>query len=156
MSAAELLRDVAFFKGLESAHLDVLERCASEQRYAAGRYLLRQNQEIDSCLILCQGRVVLETCDTRSRCTPIQTLEAGAVLGWSWLTPPYHSFFDARALEEVQALALACAPLRAAMEADHEFGYQFLKRAVRPLMSRLQSCRLQMADVYAHPGRPPA
>ena len=29
----------------------------------------------------------------------IETLEAGEVVGWSWLFPPYRWHFDARALD---------------------------------------------------------
>lgn len=151
MNLAELLRIHPFFKGLDEAHFVQLEGLSRRLQFARNEYILRQNQAIADCHLICSGRVMLETCDTRGACLPVQTLEAGAVVGWSWLQPPYHSFFDARALEDVTTLALDAARLRLLMEADHDFGYEFLKRAVRPMMSRLQACRLQLADVYAHP-----
>lgn len=154
MNISELLRVHPFFKGLDEAHFTLLDGCARKQQFAKNDYLLRQNQEIDSCHLICSGRVMLETCDTRGACMPVQTLEAGAVVGWSWLQPPYHSFFDARALEDVTTIALDAPRLRQLMESDHHFGYEFLKRAVRPMMGRLQACRLQLADVYAHPSEP--
>ena len=151
MTPVETLRAAPFFAGFSEPHLALVAGCAREQHYAQGSWLLRQNQVIHHCHLLCSGRVVLEACDTRGVCVPMQTLEAGAMLGWSWLQPPYQSFFEARALTAVTTLALDCASLRAAMEADHDFGYAFLQRATRPLMSRLQACRLQLIDVYAHP-----
>jgi signal-transduction protein with cAMP-binding, CBS, and nucleotidyltransferase domain len=151
MSIREQLETHPFFAGLEPAHLDRLQRCASEAYFGKDDYLLRQNREMAACHLLSSGRVLLESCDTRGACVAVQTLEAGAVLGWSWLLPPYHSYFDARALGDVTTVALDCHCLRAAMEADHDFGYEFLKRALRPLIGRLQACRLQLVDVYAHP-----
>jgi CRP-like cAMP-binding protein len=140
-----------FLADLESSYRPLIEGLAAPMQYPVGGRLLSQNSEVRHCHLLCEGRVILETCDTRAVCHSIQTLEAGAVIGWSWLQPPHQSFFDARALTPVTTIALDAAALRAAMEADHEFGYAILKRVVRPLMSRLQACRLQLVDVYAHP-----
>ena len=59
---------------------------------------------------------------------PIQTLTEGDILGWSWLYPPYRWQFSARALEPTKAIAFDAARLRGRCEADHELGYQLMKR----------------------------
>lgn len=153
MSLIDDLRSHPFLSGLGDAHLDLMIPCAREAHFAANQYLLHLNQVIDAFHLVIRGRVSLETCDTRGACIPVLTLEAGAAVGWSWLVPPYQSYFDARAIEPTTTLAFDCSCLRAAMDASPEFGYAFLKRALRPLLNRLQACRMQMSDVYSPPGR---
>ncbi|MDR3418467.1 MAG: Crp/Fnr family transcriptional regulator [Nevskia sp.] len=154
MTPLEQLAAHPFFAGFDPALLAVLEPCVHERQFGKNEVLMRQNQEIRECHFVLHGRIMLETCDTRGVCMPIQTLEGGAVAGLSWLVPPYHSFFDARVLEPVTTLAVDCQCLRLAMDNNHDFGYKFLKRAVRSVMNRLQASRLQLAEVYAHPTEP--
>ena len=78
----------------------------------------------------------------------IETLEAGDVLGWSWLVPPYYWHFDARVVEPTRAIALDGECLRKKSEDNHELGYQLLKRFFNVISSRLQATRLQLMDVY--------
>ena len=78
----------------------------------------------------------------------IQTLEAGEVLGWSWLVPPHRKQFDARALEVTVALKFDAACLRTKCEEDPKLGYELLKRFTQILGQRLQATRLQLLDVY--------
>ena len=73
---------------------------------------------------------------------------AGEVLGWSWLYPPYRWNFDARAVEPVRAFALDGNCLRAKCEADHDFGYELVKRFLQQVHMRLERTRLQLLDVY--------
>jgi CRP-like cAMP-binding protein len=75
-------------------------------------------------------------------------LAAGEVLGWSWLIPPYHWKFDARAIEQTRALALDGKCLRTKCEEDHDLGYELLKRFAQIMEERLQATRLQLLDVY--------
>jgi CRP-like cAMP-binding protein len=151
MNLETRLRATPFFAGLGDAHVQTLLGLATAAQFEPGDLLLRQHQTITHCHVLCEGTVRLDNCDMGGRCTPVQTLPPGSVLGWSWLVPPYHAYFDARALGPVTTVALDATRLRAAMEADHDFGYAVLQRALPVLLSRLQSCRLQMTDVYAHP-----
>ncbi len=58
----------------------------------------------------------------------IETLEAGEVLGWSWLFPPYRWHLDARALTTVRATAFDGACLRGKCEADPALGYELMSR----------------------------
>ncbi len=78
----------------------------------------------------------------------IETIEAGEVLGWSWLFPPYRWHFNARALEPIRAIMLDGVCLREKGEIDHDLGYELVKRMAHILIERLQSTRLQLLDVY--------
>jgi CRP/FNR family cyclic AMP-dependent transcriptional regulator len=78
----------------------------------------------------------------------IQTLGSGDILGWSWLIPPYAWRFDARAVEMTRAIALDGKCLRDKCEADHDLGYELLKRIAAILGQRLDATRFRLLDVY--------
>jgi CRP/FNR family cyclic AMP-dependent transcriptional regulator len=62
--------------------------------------------------------------------------------------PPYRWTYDARALELVRAIAMDATCLRDKCEADHDLGYELMKRFMPVMVERLHSTRLQMLDVY--------
>ena len=64
--------------------------------------------------------------------------------------PPYRNNFDSLALTDVSAVALDGECLRGKAEADHELGYQLMKRFAQVMLNRLQATRLQVMDVYAN------
>ncbi len=70
------------------------------------------------------------------------------MLGWSWLFPPYRWHFSARVIEETRAIALDGVCLREKAEADHNFGFELMKRVAQIMVDRLQATRLQMLDIY--------
>ena len=72
------------------------------------------------------------------------TIGAGEVLGWSWLIPPYQWHFDARAVEETDAIFFYGTALRARCEDDHDLGYELMLRVAAVVMLRLQSARDQL------------
>ena len=78
----------------------------------------------------------------------IETIEAGEVIGWSWLFPPYRWHFDARALTSVRATGFDGACLRAKCDDDPALGYDLMSRFAQVLIERLQWTRLRLLDVY--------
>lgn len=137
-----------FFDGLAAEHLRLLVGCATNVRGDAGEFLCREGQEADRFFLVRAGRVALEIAVPGGTPATVQTLGAGEILGWSWLIPPYHWPFDARAVEPTRALALDGTCLRRKCEADHELGYELLKRFARVIERHLEATRLQLLDVY--------
>ena len=80
--------------------------------------------------------------------TVVATLADGDILDGSWLVPPYCWTFDARALELVRVLGVDARCLREKCEADHDLGYELMKRFASAMGERLRAMRLQVADVY--------
>jgi len=78
-------------------------------------------------------------------------LAEGEILGVSWVIPPYRWTYDARALDLLRAIAIDAACLRQKREADHDLGYEMMKRFLPILVQRLQATRLQILDVYGAP-----
>jgi CRP/FNR family cyclic AMP-dependent transcriptional regulator len=145
---ARLLKEHPFLAGLEQRHLEFLIGCASNVRFAADEFLCKEGQESDASYLVRSGRVTLEISVPGRGPAQLQTIEAGEVLGWSWLYPPYRWQFDARAVEPVRALRLDGNCLRAKCEGDHDLGYELVKRFLYQVHTRLERTRLQLLDIY--------
>ena len=143
-----LLAEVPFFGGLGSRELETLAGCAGNVRFTAGQNLFREGDPADTFYVVRHGSVALETFVPTRGGVMIETIEAGEVIGWSWLFEPYRWHFDARALDIVRAVAFDGACLRGKCENDHSFGFELLSRFSPVMLERLQATRLQLLDVY--------
>jgi hypothetical protein len=56
--------------------------------------------------------------------------------------------FDARCVALTRAIGIDAACLRGKCEADHDLGYELMKRFLPILVQRLHATRLQILDVY--------
>jgi CRP/FNR family transcriptional regulator, cyclic AMP receptor protein len=137
-----------FFEGLEPKYLQLITSCASNVRFEAETYIFREGEPASLFYIIRQGKVALETFAASRGPITIETIEAGEVLGWSWLFPPYRWHFDARVVEPTRAIVLDGVCLRTKGETDHDLGYELVKRVAQIMMQRLQATRLQLLDVY--------
>jgi CRP-like cAMP-binding protein len=145
-----LLSKQPFFEGLDSNYLKTLTGCASNVHFPGGAMIFKEGEEANQFFLIREGRVAIEVFVEARGPVTIQTLSAGDILGWSWLVPPYHWRFDARAVDEVRALALDGKCLREKCEADSRLGYELLKRFALVITRRLEATRIQLLDVYGH------
>ena len=143
-----ILAEHPFLKGLKQEHLELLVGCASNVRFDAGAFVFRQGQEANHFYILRDGKVAVELFAPQRGAIAIDTYGEGDVLGWSWLIPPYHWRFDARAIEPTRAIALDARCMRTKCENDHELGYELMKRFAKIIEQRLDATRWQLLDVY--------
>ena len=137
-----------FFEGLSSDQLRLIVGCASNVRFGDGQFLFHAGEEANEFYLIRAGRIALEVAPPGRRPIPVQTTGEGEILGWSWLIPPYHWVFDARAIEPTRAVALDGRCLRNKCESDHDLGYELLKRFAHIMEQGLQAARLQLLDVY--------
>ena len=152
-SIADLLSRHPYFEGLEPQYLALVAGCGQNVHFAAGSYLAREGEPADRFFAIRHGSVAVETYVPSRGPLTLQTLGEGEILGWSWLFPPYVWQFDARAREDVRAVAFDGACLRAKCDADAVLGYDMMKRLARQVSSRLEAARRQLLDVYG-PGSP--
>ena len=143
-----VLRDHPFLEGLEERHLKLLVGCASNVAFKEGEFIIREGQPADVFYFVRHGRVLIETHVPHEGTLIIRSREAGEVLGWSWLVPPYKWHFDARAVELTRAIALDGKCLREKCETDHDLGYEIMKRFALVIAERLEATRLQLMDIY--------
>jgi len=143
-----ILAEHPFFAGLDARHIQLIVGCATNVRFDAGQFIFREGEEANEFYVIRHGKVALEVFVPGRGPVTIQTLGEGEILGWSWLIPPYHWHFNARAIELTRAIALDGKCLRAKCEDDHDLGYELLKRFAHIVEQRLQATRLQLLDVY--------
>lgn len=143
-----ILAEHPFFAGLDARHIQLIVGCATNVRFDAGQFIFREGEEANEFYVIRHGKVALEIFVPGRGPVTIQTLGEGEILGWSWLIPPYHWHFNARAVELTRAIALDGKCLRAKCEDDHDLGYELLKRFAHIVEQRLQATRLQLLDVY--------
>lgn len=143
-----ILAEHPFFAGLEARYVELMTGCASNVKFNAGETIFRTGEEANRFYIIRRGDIALEIPDPVRGRIVIQSIHEGEVLGWSWLVPPYRWEFDARATTLVRALALDGACLRGKCEANHDLGYELLKRVAQVMADRLASARLQLVDLF--------
>jgi CRP-like cAMP-binding protein len=152
-SLENLLADVPFLEGLPPGALTLIAGCAGYGHVAAGENLFREGDAADTFYIVRHGSVALETFVPARGPVVIETIEAGEVIGWSWLFAPYRWHFDARALTAVRATAFDGACLRQKCDNDPALGYDLMGRFAQVLIERLQWTRLRLLDVYGNGDR---
>src|SRR6478672_505995 len=87
-----------FLKTLAPDQLQQVASCAFEAQFDAGQFIFREGEAANQFYIITRGKVALEVFVPGRGAVAIETLEAGDVLGWSWLFPPHRWHFDGRAL----------------------------------------------------------
>jgi CRP-like cAMP-binding protein len=147
-----ILHDVPLFQGLTPAQLELIAGCGSNVRFREGELLFREGGEADTFYVVRHGSIALETFVPARGAVTIETLEAGEVVGWSWLFPPYRWHFDVRALSLVRATSFDGACLRGKCEADPRLGYDLMSRFAQVMIERLQWTRMRLLDVYGYDG----
>lgn len=150
-SLETLLREHPLFHDLSEEMVATLAGCASNVRYAAGQTIFREGEDADRFYVIREGVVALEIFNLERGSIRVQTLEAGQVIGWSWLVPPYKWRFDARCETDVRAFALDAACLRGKCETEPRLGYELLKRLAMLMDRRLQMARRQLLESQSHP-----
>lgn len=145
----ELMADAPVFAGLTADQLALLAGCGSTARAQAGDHLFREGEPAERFFLIRAGAVALEVGAPGRGPLTIETLHAGDVAGWSWLFEPHRWHFDGRVIEPTALIAFDGRCLLAKCEADHELGYQLMRRFAATAVERLQATRLQLLDVYA-------
>jgi CRP/FNR family cyclic AMP-dependent transcriptional regulator len=143
-----ILTEHPFFAGLKPEYISLLVGCASNMRFDANQMIVRHGDEARYFFMLRHGSVAIEVHDPRHHHITIETLSDGDVFGWSWLFPPYHAHFDVRALSLVRVIALDGECIRKKFEADHDLGYEMMKRFMPVIVERLKHTSMQLLDVY--------
>ena len=143
-----VLSDVPFFAGLGASELELLAGCAKNVHFAQGDVLFREGDPANAFYVVRGGTVALETFAPARGGMTIETIDAGEVIGWSWLFSPYQWHFDARAVENAGVVAFDGACLRGKCDADLALGYELMRRFAHVMIDRLQHTRTLLLDVY--------
>jgi CRP/FNR family cyclic AMP-dependent transcriptional regulator len=151
MSMEAILQDHPFSRGFWPDHVARLASMAAEVRFTSGEPIFREGDHSSWFYVLVSGNVALEVMAS-GRPVRVATLYAGEVVGWSSITGDNGKQFQARALEEVHALAFDGERLRHACEQDFAFGYFFMRAVLNVTTDRLHAIRSQLLDMYTPAG----
>jgi len=146
-----IVKEHPFFAGMPDAFCELACGCAKNVRFEAGQYLFHEGEPADWFYLLRHGRVALQVTAPGRGAVTFQTMAEGEIVGLSWLIPPYRWTYDAKAIDLTRAIAMDAGCLRQKCEADHDLGYEMMKRFMPVLIQRLQATRLQILDVYGTP-----
>ena len=137
-----------FTRGLSHQHLADLATIARIIDFPVDSLLARERHTSDFFYLIQSGRAAIEIHTAHRGAIPVQTVGPGDVVGWSWMVPPHHWQFDVRVVDAVRTIALEGQPLRQMCEANHELGFEMLRRLIGVIAARLAATRLQLLDEH--------
>ena len=136
------------FAGLTQEQLEFIVGCAQNVHFDAGQKIAKAGDAADVFYLIRMGEVALDLDVPNKKPVRIDSVEAGQVLGWSWLIPPYEWKYDVTATELVRAIAFDGTCLRGKCDSDPVLGYELLSRFSQVLVERLQATRFRLLDIY--------
>lgn len=145
-----LLQDHPFFAGLAEGDLELITGCTRNALFQPGAVLAGEGMEAHEFFLIRDGRVAVALPSPRGGRLTIETLDAGEVIGWSWLMPPHTWQFDIVAVTRVRALVMDGRCLRGKCDADPRLGYDLMRRFSNLMAGRLAATRLQLMDLYRY------
>jgi CRP-like cAMP-binding protein len=148
----DLLTDQPFLAGLTAAQLDQLSLWCRRSFVNAGARMFEEGGRADRFWLIRKGHVRLETHVPGRGAVIVETLGPGAVLGWSWLFPPYRWYFSASAVETTTAIEFDGPGVAELCATEPALGYLLMSKFLLVVVDRMQATRLRLLDLYA--GRP--
>jgi CRP-like cAMP-binding protein len=143
-----VLQKHPFVDEFQPSHIEKLAAMAKEVRFTPNQVIFREGDECSDFYLIVRGRVALEMAPP-GHTLRVQTLSAGDELGWSAMLMGRGKFFQARALDDVHALAIDGTMLLASCRDDKAFGFALMYRMLGVVSERLQATRLQVLDMYS-------
>ncbi len=144
----DLLSNQPFLAGLTSSQLEQLSAYATSVQLPAAQRLFDEGGRADRFWIIQRGRVALDTEVPGRGDVVLETLGAGAVLGWSWLFSPYRWHFGATCVERTDAIELNGPGVLELCGQDPALGFQLATKFVAVVVQRLQATRVRLLDLY--------
>ena len=149
---SELIAGHEVFRGLDPQIIDVLAEFASEREFGKDEVVFRHGEPARNFYLVRSGEIVVEVAAIEGPPLVLQRLGEGALLGWSWLIPPYRWNFQARAKKAARVLEFDGEAIRGHCEQDPHTGYEILKRFVQLMSERLETARTRMMEEWSPPG----
>lgn len=147
-SVSTYLHKHPFVSGFQPHHVDKLSTLGSVVCFKPDEIVFREGEACNKFYLIVSGPVSLELVMPRN-VIQIQRIGAGDGLGWSAALVGRGKHFQARALDEVEALCFEGLDVIAACRDDTEFGFVFMLRLLEVVASRLRATRVQLVDMYS-------
>ncbi len=148
MVSPELLRRYPFFGGLTDAQLLGIAMIADEVGFMKGDVIGQEGKPSVKFYLLTQGAVDLLYSgggEGRISNALVGEVAPGEVFAFSALIEPYCLTTKLKASEDVCAVAIDAAGLRAMCQVDTRLGYVLMHNLCKMVMERLDGVRVQLA-----------
>ncbi|WP_238008584.1 cyclic nucleotide-binding domain-containing protein [Dactylosporangium sp. AC04546] len=146
ITAYELLAAHPFMAGIPDRYLSRMALYAHRAVFHAGARVFNEGGHADRFWLIRDGQVDLDATEPGRGRIVIDTIDAGQVLGWSWLFPPYRWHFGASAVGPVLAVALDGPGIRAVCAAEPALGHDLTTRLMQVVVARMQATRARLLD----------
>lgn len=130
-----------FLIGVDPKFPAVIAERAREVEFQPNDIVFREGDSANCLYLIQSGKVVLESRTGPNKNVPVQELQSGDALGWSWLFPPFTCHFQARALTPTRMIACDGGHLLVTCEDNHDFGYELMSRVAQVVIQRTQAAR---------------
>jgi CRP-like cAMP-binding protein len=144
----DALKRHPFTSNMQPSHVERLASLAKHAHIAKDQILFREGEQNSCFYLLVDGPVALEITLPR-QVLRVQRLGAGDGLGWSAALVGRGKYFQARALDEVEALVFDGSQVLAACREDPAFGFEFMLRLMDVVSKRMQATRMQLVDMHS-------
>lgn len=144
----ELVAAHPFLAGMDRAQLDQLAAWGTRSLLHAGARVFSEGGRAERFWLIREGQVALDVHVPGRGDMLVETLGPGAVLGWSWLFPPYEWRFGATAVTQTLTVAFDAAAVRRACADDPKLASELYRRFIEVVTDRLQATRLRLIDLY--------
>lgn len=148
------MQTVPLFQQMSEKHFEKILGIASLIEIDAKEELFREGDPEDFLYFVIQGRVAIEMYIPSRGRVRIHTAEPMEEVGWSSVTPVVRRrTADARAVLPTTLLKIDAVKLRQICDEDCSLGYLIMRRMCNVVAGRLLTTRLQLLDVFSHPGK---
>jgi CRP/FNR family transcriptional regulator, cyclic AMP receptor protein len=147
----ELIAGHPFLDGIAPAAIAQLGRYARRVDFPAGTRVFTEGGPARSFWLLIDGHIALDTQVPGRGAVVVESLGAGAVVGWSWLFAPHQWHFGASAVQPTTAVEFDGPQVRRLCDRDPVLGYELVCRFMRVVVDRLQCTRVRLLDLYRLP-----
>ncbi|HXY26985.1 MAG TPA: Crp/Fnr family transcriptional regulator [Acidimicrobiales bacterium] len=147
-----LLAEHALVAGSSDEAVELVAEAGEPTSFGAGTLLLGQGSPADVAYLVTKGRVALEVHAPGRGPLVGDTMGAGHVVGLSRAAPPFRYQFDARVLDDVEAVVVDASRLRVALAGNLVLGLHLLDRLAGVVLGRLQATRIRLLDFYGPGG----
>lgn len=149
MAAADLktkLHELDLLSGISDNHLEKIAELACFTDFPEGAIIFRENEIARRFYVILDGRVSLEICAPGVGCTHLQTIGAGALLGWGALLRNRQLTATARAMTAVRAIELDGCEIAKYCESNPAVGSQIMRHTAMALGNRLTATRKRLLE----------
>jgi CRP/FNR family transcriptional regulator, cyclic AMP receptor protein len=133
-----------FLRGMPPSQLGTLTEAVSDVKFPGGHRIFDEGGYAARFWLIQSGHVSLDMQVPGEGPVTIDTIRIGELLGVSWLFPPYRWSFGAVCVGPVEAFEFDAAAVRDYCAADPVFGYEFSRRLIPVLATRLQGTRAKL------------